>query len=53
MAASKNNWMSKLTKDFGVIASNMESVSSDVIGMASPSLNWAVGNGGIGVGSLL
>ncbi len=45
-----SKWMSKLTKDFGAVAAEMPSVSDNVIKMPSPSLNWAVGNGGIGQG---
>lgn len=42
-----SNWMSKLTKDFGVLAEDMPAPQDHVITMPSPSLNWAVGNGGL------
>lgn len=42
-----SNWMAKLTKDFGTIADDMEISKEQIIEMPSPSLNWAVGNGGI------
>ena len=41
------NWMSKLTKEFGQVASDMPSPADEVISLQSPSFNWAVGNGGI------
>ena len=42
-----SNWMSKLTKDFGMLADAMPAPQDHVIKMPSPSLNWAVGNGGL------
>jgi len=42
-----NNWMSKLTKDFGKLAEDMPAPQDHVIKMPSPSLNWAVDNGGL------
>ena len=42
-----NKWMSQLTKDFGAIAADMKVTGDSIIRMPSPSLNWAVGNGGI------
>ena len=44
-----NKWMSKLTKDFGTLASDLheqQNKDMDPITLDSPSLNWAVGNGG-------
>lgn len=41
-----NKWMSKLTKDFGTIASEMRIVDKPIIPTASPSLNWALTTGG-------
>lgn len=46
------DWMQKLTKDFGIIASKMERVSDAVIQIESPSFNWCVDNGGLGVGKV-
>ena len=40
------NWMEKLTKDFGTLAEDMPKPSDSTIALSSPSLNWAVGNGG-------
>ena len=47
-----SKWMSKLTKDFGDIAENLPSPTSNVIKFPSPSLNWALGNGGITEGKI-
>lgn len=44
--------MSKLTKDFGVLAENTKAPSENVFRLASPSFNWAVGNGGISEGKV-
>lgn len=44
---STDKWMSKLTKDFGKVAEEMPAPTDSVIEMPSPSLNWALGNGGI------
>lgn len=41
------NWMEKLTKDFGVLADDMPKPQDSVISLASPSFNWALGNGGL------
>ena len=41
-----NKWMTQLTKDFGTIASELPSSTDSVFPMPSPSLNWALGNGG-------
>jgi len=40
--------MTQLTKDFGMIAENIPEM--EVVALPSPSLNWALGNGGIGEG---
>jgi protein RecA len=48
-----SNWMKQLVKDFGVIAAEMPALSTKVIKMPSPSLNWAVGNGGIAEGKAM
>ena len=48
-----SNWMSKLTKDFGAVAADMTVAEGQIISMPSPSLNWAVGNGGIIEGKAL
>ena len=45
-------WMSRLVKDFGEIADNLPAVTDDVIKFPSPSLNWALGNGGLTVGKI-
>lgn len=45
--AMTTKWMEKLTKDFGELAQDMPSPCENVIKLASPSLNWAVGNGGL------
>lgn len=44
---SVNKWMKQLESDFAKVASTMPKPSDKVIQLASPSLNWAVGNGGI------
>jgi len=51
MGTSK--WMSKLTSDFGKIAADIPKPTDQVIPLASPSLNWAIGNGGLVVGKAL
>jgi len=43
-----SKWMTQLTKDFGMIAENIPEM--EVVALPSPSLNWALGNGGIGEG---
>lgn len=43
---SNNRWLSKLTKDFGMLASQVHTKEAPVIPFWSPSLNWAVTNGG-------
>ena len=42
-----NKWMKKLESDFAKVASSIDAPSTNVIRLASPSFNWAVGNGGI------
>lgn len=42
-----NKWMTQLTKGVGEMADNLPSPSDHIIPMPSPSLNWAVGNGGL------
>jgi len=53
MSTATTKWMSKLTSDFGVIAAEMPKPSSSVITLPSPSLNWAIGNGGLVEGKAL
>lgn len=43
---STNKWMSKLTKDFGVVASEFKKTIPAAVPSWSPSLNWATGIGG-------
>jgi recombination protein RecA len=45
--SSVNKWMKKLEGDFAKVASDMDKPSDKVISLASPSFNWAVGNGGL------
>jgi len=42
-----NKWFTKLTKDVGAAAVDMPKPSDHLIKLPSPSLNWAVDNGGI------
>lgn len=49
---STNKWMSQLTKSFGQAAADMPRPSAKVVALASPSLNWVVGNGGITYGKI-
>ena len=44
---SVNKWMSKLEGDFAKVAADLDAPSKNVIKLASPSFNWAVGNGGL------
>jgi len=44
---STKKWMKQLESDFAKVASTMKRPSDSVIQLASPSLNWAVGNSGI------
>lgn len=43
---SKNKWMSKLTSDFGKVASTLIKEQPKAIATRSPSLNWALVKGG-------
>lgn len=43
---SNNKWLSKITKDFGVLASQVQKHEAPVIPFWSPSLNWATAVGG-------
>jgi len=47
-----DKWMSRLTKDFGMLAADTKAPSENVFKLASPSFNWAVGNGGISEGKV-
>jgi len=47
-----NKWMSKLTKQFGKCADDLPSPTESVIKFPSPSLNWALGNGGLTEGKI-
>ena len=42
-----NKWMSQLTKDFGAVADSLPEPTDKIIPLVSPSLNWAIGNGGL------
>lgn len=42
-----SNWMSKLTSEFGDIADSVLPMNTSTIQLPSPSLNWALGNGGL------
>lgn len=48
----QDKWMGKLTRDFGVLASETKAPSEHVFKLASPSFNWAVGNQGISEGKV-
>lgn len=45
-------WMSRLVKDFGQCADELPSPTKNVIKFPSPSLNWALGNGGLTEGKI-
>lgn len=49
---SNNKWLSKLTKDFGAVASELHQNDKPVIPSWSPSLNWSTGIGGWKPGKL-
>lgn len=50
---SKNNkWLSKLTSDFGVVASHVSATQAPVVPSRSPSLNWATAVGGFQPGKI-
>lgn len=50
--SNTSKWMSKLTKDFGDVANDLPAPSEKVIKFPSPSLNWALGNGGLTEGKI-
>src|SRR3990172_9034893 len=46
--SSTKKWMEQLSDDFGVAASSLAiQKNKSIITLPSPSLNWAIGNGGI------
>lgn len=47
-----SKWLSKLTEDFGVVASSLEKNLPPVIPTRSPSLNWALSVGGFQPGKI-
>lgn len=47
-----SKWMSKLTSDFGMIASQITTIEAPVVPTWSPSLNWALGIGGFKPGKI-
>lgn len=49
---SKNKWLSKLTSDFGVLASELKTKALPVVPSRSPSLNWATAIGGFQPGKV-
>lgn len=49
---STNKWLSKLTKDYGVVASQLNKKEAPVIPSWSPSLNWATNIGGFQPGKI-
>jgi recombination protein RecA len=46
-----SKWMTQLTKQFGKVAQDLPEM--EVVSLPSPSLNWAVGNGGLGEGKAI
>lgn len=50
---SDNKWLSRLTKDFGTLAEDMPAPTDNIIKLPSPSLNWAIGNGGVTEGKIV
>ena len=43
---AKNKWLTRLTEDFGILASDMETMQEmEKIQLPSPSFNWATGGG--------
>lgn len=48
-----SKWLSKLTADFGVVASKLDTTLPPVIPSRSPSLNWATGIGGFQPGKIV
>src|SRR5581483_1001847 len=51
--SNAKKWMTSLTSDFGAVAAAMPEPTDSVIELASPSLNWAIGNGGLVEGKAL
>jgi len=49
---AKNDWLTKLCGEFGKVASDVQS-TEEIIRMPSPSLNFALGNGGIAEGKVV
>lgn len=49
---AKNKWFSKLSEDWGIVASQLEIKKSPVISTPSPSLNWATSVGGFSPGKI-
>lgn len=49
---AKNDWLSKLCGEFGKVASDVQS-TEEIIKMPSPSLNFALGNGGVVEGKVV
>jgi recombination protein RecA len=49
---STNKWLSKITKDFGVLASQVHQKDAPIVPFWSPSLNWATTVGGIKPGKV-
>ena len=47
-----NKWLSKLTEDYGVVASQLGTNVPEVVPTRSPSLNWATGIGGFQPGKV-
>lgn len=50
--SDNKKWMTALCKDFGEIAENLPSPTENIIKFPSPSLNWALGNGGLTEGKI-
>lgn len=49
---AKNNWMERIVKDFGKVASDLKKETPQPIPSWSPSLNWATGIGGFQPGKI-
>lgn len=47
-----SKWMTKLTADFGTVAANLNVTLLPVVPTRSPSLNWALANGGFQPGKV-
>jgi RecA/RadA recombinase len=50
--AIDNKWLSKLTKDVGILAADTRDPSSEVIQIKSPSFNWMFGTNGMPEGKI-